>query len=252
VPVRLQLLNRRISILNGATSIATLFKSSRYLSSEKWLVQVLVNAFGVDAADAPFYLADDTGIGSQPEPHSSNVLPEHRIFYLVYKSVHDGLSGARLEEMQRQLVRNLTFNLLTLDVDYDKWTDIPDLYGSLIRKLCFTASTTSLCGSRIFEVIPNLEADFWDFDGHLPSLFREMPSVLVPAAYKARDKMKANLQKWHEFAHEHFDVSRDHTDKEDWEEYFGSKLMRTRHTFFRGMPLSKSTIAADDLGLLWA
>jgi hypothetical protein len=252
VPVRLQLLNRRISILNGAGNIATLFKSSRHLSSEKWLVQVLVNAFGVDVADAPFYLADDTGIGSQPDPHSNNVPPQHRIFYLVYKSVHDGLSGARLEEMQRQLVRNLSTNLAALDVGYDTWTDIPDLYGSFIRKICFTASTTSLCGSRIFEVVPNLEADFWDFDGHLPNLFREMPSWLVPAAYKARDKMKCNMQKWHDFAHDRFDVSQGHEEEKDWEEYFGSKLMRTRHAFFREMPLSKSTIAADDLGLLWA
>lgn len=241
-----------MSLLKGQANISTLFKSSRDLSSEHWLVQVLVNAFGVEAADAPFYLSDDTGISSQPDPGSNNVVPEHRIFHLVYKSVHDGLSGARLAEMERQLVGNLNAQIAEVSTGFEDWTDISDLYGSFLRSLSFRASIVSLCGSRIWDVVPTLEEDFWAFDGHLPTLFKEVPRWLAPESYNARDKMKENVKRWHIFAHDQYDVSMGAADERNWEEVFGSRLMRTRHEFFRKMPLSKSTLAADDLGLIWA
>lgn len=222
------------------------------MNSEHWLVQVLVNAFGVLTTDSPFYLADDTGVGHQPAPNSNRIPSEHRIFHLVYQSVHDGLSGERLDEMQRQLVRNLATQLSLAEIEYDTWTHVPDLYGSLIRKICFMASTISLCGTRIFEAAPDLEPDFWDFDGHLPNLFKEMPQWLVPASYRSRRKMKENMKRWHELAHTGYDIGTSSTDTRNWEPNFGLKLMRTRHAFFDKMPLSKDTIAADDLGLLWA
>lgn len=251
-PVRIQLLNRHMSLLKGADSITTLLKSSRDLSSEHWLVQALVNAFGVEVADAPFYLADDTGIGNQPDPRSKMTNPDHRIFHLVFKSVHSGLSGASLEEMERQLVRNLSSQIHQTDIKSDTWTDISDLYGSLIRTVAFRASVVSLCGAHVFETIPTFVDDFWVFDSALPDLFKEMPRWLAPASYAARDRMKQNLQKWQAFAHEHYDVRQGQLDNREWEEFFGSRLMRTRHEFFQKMPLSKETIAADDLGLIWA
>ncbi|KAF9881762.1 hypothetical protein CkaCkLH20_00908 [Colletotrichum karsti] len=241
-----------MTVLNGASNIVTLFKGSRWLSSERWLVQVLVTAFGVNTSDVPFYHADDTGISNQPVAQSNPIPHEHRIFHHVYQSVHEGLSGERLEEMQRQLISNLWTQLARVEIGYDSWTDIPDLYGSFLRKVCFTAATTSLCGPRIFEAAPNIEPDFWDFDGHLPNLFREMPRWLFPASYTARDKMKENMKRWHELAHKSYDISQSPTDTRNWEENFGSKLMRSRHAFFNKMPLSKDTVAADDLGLLWA
>ncbi|OGE49008.1 hypothetical protein PENARI_c024G00819 [Penicillium arizonense] len=251
-PVRIQLLNRRMSLLKSADHITALFKSSRDLSSEHWLVQVLVNAFGVEVADAPFYLADDTGISNQPDSRSKMANPEHRIFHLVYKSVHSGLGGISLAEMERQLVRNLSTQIYETDFKSDTWTEISDLYGSFIRKISFRASIVSLCGSHVFKVIPTFGDDFWVFDSLMPNLFKEIPRWLVPAAYMARDKMKDNLQKWQAFAHDHYDVSQGQLDRREWEEFFGSRLMRTRHGFFQKMPLSKETVAADDLGLIWA
>lgn len=240
-----------MALLQGPKNVAALWKSSRDLSSERWLVQVLVNAFGVEPTDAPFYLSDDTGLATQPDPTShGGVAPEHRIFHLVYKSVHEGLSGARLAEMERQLVGNLASQMAEVNIT-EEWTDIPDVYGSFIRSICFRASTISLCGTRIFEVIPTLEKDFWVFDGHLPNLFREVPRLLAPESYKARDVMKENMKRWHAFAHENYDVTEGAQDKREWEEFFGSRLMRWRQEFFRKMPLSKATLAADDLGLLW-
>jgi hypothetical protein len=241
-----------MTLLKGAEAVTSLFKSSRDLSSEHWLVQVLVNAFGVEVADAPFYLADDTGIANHPDPRSNMKKPEHRIFHLVFKSVHSGLSGVSLEEMERQLVRNLSSQIHHTDIKSHSWAQISDLYGSLIRTVAFRASVVSLCGPHVFERIPTFDADFWTFDSALPNLFKEIPRWLAPASYAARDKMKKHLQEWQSFAHEHYDVCQGQQDQREWEESFGSRLMRTRHEFFQKMPLSKETIAADDLGLVWA
>ncbi|KAK0385681.1 hypothetical protein NLU13_6858 [Sarocladium strictum] len=252
VPIRFRLLNRNVCMLNGPSNIAALFKSTRFISSEEWLVQVLVKTFGVDPADAKFYLNDNTGIGVHPQTGSNNVLPEHRIFHLVYRSVHDGLSGARLEGMQNQVIRNLSKQLSDVQADEDSWTAIPDLYDSFIRKMCFTAAATSLCGSRIFQVVPTLEEDFWHFDKQLPKLFKELPPWLAPTAYRARDVMKRNLAKWHAHGHSQTDLLRPQDDNAQWDEVWGSSLMRARHSFFPKMPLSAESVAADDLGLLWA
>jgi hypothetical protein len=154
--------------------------------------------------------------------------------------------------MERQLVRNLSSQIHQTDIQSDSWTEITDLYGSLIRTVAFKASVVSLCGPHVFESIPTFDVDFWAFDNALPNLFKEIPRWLAPASYAARDKMKEHLQKWQSFAHEHYDVRQCQLDKREWEEFFGSRLMRTRHEFFQKMPLSKETVAADDLGLVWA
>ena len=251
-PVRIHLLNRHMSILKGPENVVALFKHSRELSHVEWLVQILVNAFGVEPVDASFYLADDTGVGNQPYPDSTMSNPDHRIFHLAYASFHTGLTGARLEEIMRQLVKSLSAQITASEFPVDKWIEVPDMYELFVRKLAFKASITAFCGSHIFEVIPTLEADFWAYDSHLPTLFKEIPHWLVPGAYRSRDNIKKQLAAWHVSAGEHYDVNRAKEDERDWEEFFGARLMRTRQQYFRKMPLSKQTVAADDLGIIWA
>lgn len=242
-----------MTILKGAQNITALFKNSKKLGSEKWLVQILVNAFGVEPADASFYMADTTGIGSQADPKSTMSNPEHRIFFLVYRSFHSGLSGASLHALTDQLAKKLSAKIAAVDeVQYDSWTEMPDIYRSFIRKIAFQASVESLYGSHIFDVVPTLTEDFWAFDNHMPALFKEMPRWLAPEAYKSRDAMKENLSKWEAFATEHYDGPGGVGDTREWEEYFGSRLMRMRHEFFDKMPMGKGSVSADNLGLMWA
>ncbi|KAL2203550.1 cytochrome P450, partial [Sarocladium strictum] len=78
-----------------------------------------------------------------------------------------------------------------------------------------------------------------------------MPRVLSPSAYKIREKMKKHIQAWHSFAHANYDVDQCVGDASDWEEFFGSRMMRKRAQFFRTVPLRQDSIAADDLALIW-
>ena len=149
------------------------------------------------------------------------------------------------------MIENLASRMGDAKIDSDEWTDFSDVYTQFIRSLCFRATVTSVFGTSLFKVNPTFEDDFWFFDTHLPGLFKEMPKWLVPDAFKSRDTMKEHVKKWHRFANEHYDVANCAEEPREWEEYFGSRLVRTRQAFFTKMPISEDTIAADDLGLIW-
>lgn len=252
VPVQVRLLTRRMSILKGAQNVTALFRSSRKLESERWLVQVLINGFGVEPADTPFYLADDTGVGLQPDPKSTMSNPEHRIFFLVYRSGHGGLTGHSLDALLARFVQNLSTNIVGASDIKDEWTELPDIYAPCVRSMAWRASVGSIFGSHILKFIPTIEEDFWSFDSHLPPLLKEIPRWLAPESYRARDKLRSNFIKWEASAAEKYAEQGLAHDEREWEEYFGSKMMRTRHQFFKKTPLSKESVSAENLGLMWA
>ena len=54
-------------------------------------------------------------------------------------------------------------------------------------------------------------------------------------------------------AHEHSDCSKIGANDPEWEPYFGSKLMRARQEYCRGMKfMNEDALAAEDLGLIFA
>jgi hypothetical protein len=76
---------------------------------------------------------------------------------------------------------------------------------------------------------------------------------MVSDVYRARDKMVENVKRWHQYALEHYDVSKAEEDDVEWEPYFGSKFGRVRQlTFMKFKALDDTARAAEDLGVLWA
>lgn len=250
-PVRIHILNKSMTLLSGPKNMLTLFRNSRDLANDHWQIEILVSAFGLPEKDAEFLRTDDTGINVQPNPNSTMTVAEHRIWYISHHTHLNLLSGSNLESMAKQLVLALSRQFLGCKIDSSNWTEFPDLHTGFIRKEIFRASMTALCGAHIFEIIPTLDEDFWTFDHWLPDLFHQMPRFLVPDAYRAREKMKSNIKKWHDFANQHYDVTEAEDDKRDWEEFFGSRIMRVRQNFLQRTPITADGRAADDVGLIW-
>ncbi|KAL1987108.1 hypothetical protein VTN96DRAFT_4714 [Rasamsonia emersonii] len=251
-PVRVHLGNRSFFVLSGPKTISSLFKNSKRLVSTQWLVGILIVVFGLPPADAPLYLNDDTGYGVQPVEGAKMTNPDLRIFYLAHRSLYAYIAGPGLDAMARQLVCSLAEQIAQCPLaDDDCWTDVPDLYAGLIRKMTFKASVTALCGAHIFTINPDLDEDFWAFDAATLSLMR-WPSWLVPGARRAREKMKLNMTRWHRFAEQHYHYDGDGDDPRDWEEFFGNRIMRMRNRIYRKLPLSDEAYAAEDVGMLWA
>lgn len=251
--MRVHYANHSFFVLSGPKTISSLFKNSKRLVSNQWLVGILITVFGLPPADAELYLNDDTGYGVQPVEGAKMTNPDLRVFYLAHRSLYAYIAGPGLEAMARQLVRSLAEQIAQCPVAVDRWTDVSDLYAGLVRKMLFKASVTALCGAHIFAINPDLDEDFWAFDAATLSLMR-WPAWLIPGARRAREKMKLNMTRWHRFAeqHYHYDGEDGEDDPRDWEEYFGNRIMRMRNRIYRKLPLSDEAYAAEDVGMLWA
>ena len=148
-----------------------------------------------------------------------------------------------LDELRRQID--------LIDEIGQDWVEYQDL-TEWSQKLVFTATTTALCGSYMFELNPTFNEDFWEYIRHIPTLYKGLPRWWNPKAHRARDKCLAAIKKWHLHAWSHVDHSRD-DDSVAWEPYFGARIMRTRYTYAKKMEATTDeSRAAEDLGMIFA
>ena len=120
-----------------------------------------------------------------------------------------------------------------------------------LRTLMFRASTTALWGEKIFEVSPDLEEHFWQFDQDMLSLFFRLPKWLIPKAFLNRDTALDCVIKWNEFLEKATHGQIPDPDTIAWEPYYGSRLQRARRLTFKKRNLSAHAIAGLDLGFLF-
>ena len=95
--------------------------------------------------------------------------------------------------------------------------------------------------------------DFWEFVASVPTLVKGLPYWMSPKPYRVRCRLLDAIKKWHKMAHEHSDCTKTGANDPEWEPYFGSKFMRTRQEYTRGMDfMNADALAAEDLGLIFA
>ena len=251
-PVGLRLGPFKMYLVSGADHFVTLFnnKSSRYLTTKAAVLFSLEALFGTPAKAIPFYTADDSGVTSTPLP-GSTVKPEHRITYLQVKAAHKHLSGPGLVQMTELFLDVLRRRFHSSRVE-SEWVDHPDLYTFLQAEV-FRAAVEALCGSHLLCQSPRFVEDFWEYVSTIPTLFKRLPRWLSPRPYRVRGRLLDAIKKWHKMAHEHSDCTKTGPSDPEWEPYFGSKLMRARQEYSRGMEfLDADALAAEDLGLIFA
>lgn len=228
-----------------------LFKSSRDLTTVPASILVLEGAFGSPPSERHAYEYDNTGVNPKPLEGSNLLEPNNRIWHLQHAVFHSNLLGSGLSVIATHFMTNMEKELEALEVGFDDWTDLPDLY-SLVKGIVFRASTTALCGPKLFELNPDFSSDFWEFDTHVPNLFKNLPRWLIPSAFRCRDKLQASIMKWQAYANKNFDWEDESIQKEAWEQNWGAKLMRDRYKIGQNADgLSERAIAASDLGLIW-
>ena len=250
VPVRMRIVNQQIYYVSGAESVLSMFRGSRHLTTVPSSLLVIENGFGMPSNAMQPLRRDNTGILEQPLPNSNPIEPHNRIWHLTHKQLHRNLAATGLAALAREFVTRLEAELDGLGIG-DEWTDVPDLYA-VIQSTIFTASTTALCGPKIFALNPDFCKDFWVFDSELPGLFKSLPRWMIPKGFRIRDKMHASIMKWHKWAVENYDWKDEQLAKEEWEPCFGSKLMRERCREYRKIDgYTAEGRAAMDLGMIW-
>ena len=184
------------------------------------------NAFG-----CPSHLVDSfrpQNSSSKPESNSTS-RPEESIEYLIHRAINTGLSGAHLDALtarfQEYLVKQIEDSASGIGAD---WSAFPDL-TSFVEKHVFEAAIRSMFGTYLFSLNPTLAEDFWNYNRCIGALFVGLPRWLNPAAYKAREKMLKNLERWQKYAPEHCDIA--NLGDVESQPYYGSKYTRERQSY---------------------
>ncbi|CAD6447086.1 81f82b88-dd2c-49ed-b7e7-e04fa06feb2e [Sclerotinia trifoliorum] len=251
VPVRIRVGGHSFYFVSGPEYILKLFRGSRELTAVPAMAAIVERIFGSPPEASSVLLNDNTGTSAQPLPDTNPLPADQRYHHLSHQGFSDNLTGVRLAELVTRFLENLNTELDNLDTGTDEWLEIPDLY-TFIQNTIFNANTRALCGTHIFEVIPTLTEDFWNFDSQVAGPLKGIPRFFIPGAYKIRDKMVEGILAWHKSAEAHIDRSGEELENKSWEPYYGSKLFRDRARFLSKINgFGDQARAANDLGLIW-
>lgn len=231
-------------------TIQTLFKS-REVNGKVMAIRSMGDSFGFPEKDLSRYDADDSGTLPTPAQGFEDWPPEKRFWFLNHRAMHSLLQGPVLVDMLGHFIEKYARRVEEKEIGYDEWTTVDDLYGMMKNDL-FYAAMSALCGDHFFELSPTMAEDFWEFDRCLPTIFKKVPRWLVPKAYASRDKVLANIDRYLDYADEHFDWTNQDLANCNWEPIYGAKLMRVRHQLFRQVGQSREADPAAELGLIWA
>ena len=249
-PVRIRLGPVKMYFVVGADHLAALFKASKGMSTKAGVLKALENMFGTPSDVIPFYAADDSGVNSIPAP-GSRVKPEHRLNYFQVRAAHKHLAGSGMVKMTERFLSVLERRIEESHVGRD-WIDMPDLYTFLQYEV-FNAAVEALCGKYLLTQYPGFVDDFWEFDRSVPMLFKGLPRWLIPRPYRVRQRILDAIKSWHKLAREHSDSTKINAEDDEWDPYWGAKLMRARANYTKSMPfMNEDALAAEDLGLIFA
>ena len=165
------------------------------------------------------------------------------------------LEGKHLVQMVSKFTEGLMTNLekeFATDGIFGNSGDWVTLdFCDFSRRQFTLASIPSLYGSHILEIWPGAYEEFFDFDAHAHSLLLDLPRVLLPTAFAKRDKILSVLGRWEDDAYKYRDFQSIEVADPDWDEYWGSRLIRARHRAFLKNGISKAGRCAEELALLW-
>ena len=208
----------------------------------------LKHFFGMRQRSVDVYTADDSGPYRQPNP-ASKVKPHNRIDFLTHDGLIKGLSGPGLDPAFKRFAHKLTKNLYALKV-CEEWTQMPDLL-EFFQDHVSVAMIEALYGTTLTSQHPNFVRDLWAFDRVLPKLAKRLPKLIIPEAYKLREKLLRDIKSWQAVARERFDDSKVYKDG-DGDPFWGSELMRSRQKLLlRVDNQDYDSMASTDLGLIW-
>lgn len=132
------------------------------------------------------------------------------------------MSGTGLADLGSRFMTFLEIELNALDIG-EEWSQIDDLYA-LVQNVAFRASVTAIFGPHLLRLNPTFVEDYWKYEEGVPQLFQDLPRWMISKTYAVRDKLIGGLSKWHSHANEHFDWENEDIAKQEWEEFYGSKL----------------------------
>src|ERR1700733_3727724 len=222
-------------VITGSQNIQAIFRKSKSLSFETFLRQVMEVPTGIRREEVDLFF---TPLKSDPKMHPLD------LFHQIHHD-HATASGAA-NQLTTKFFEDFSD---TLDAEpQGQWQEV-SVY-QFLRSRMSKASMTALCGTRMFEVSPGILDGFWAWDSMFMKLTYGFPRFAFPKAYEARDKVHGSTKRWLKDAWERYDWS---SPDVDWEENFGSRLMRVREKNFKeAVGCNLDSRASNEMGLMLA
>ncbi|KAK8108373.1 hypothetical protein PG984_014174 [Apiospora sp. TS-2023a] len=253
-PVKIRLANEKPAyILSNAQDVQGLFRASKELTFEEFSVRVLEKVKKFPREDGAKMEADTSGsatIPLHPVPESS------RIWRAIHANYDSHLTGSGpVSVLTNRFVRLFQEELdqvASAEGKGARWTT--GCVNSLLEDKMFRASTRTLVGDAIFDLSPTFTSDFWEYDQNFMYFLYGLPRFLFPSAWQARERVfnavKAYIaQAWDRLDPRH--AAAEH-DNPDFDDHFGSRLVRTREAMYANYGLSLDGRAASEMGLIWS
>jgi hypothetical protein len=237
-------------IISGAENIQSLFKMSRYLSSDQLERQILVSVFSLSEHDIKIFqqpARDDEGKVTDMGKRN-RMFDIEKVYQdcLLLPQAANALTGKFMEVFGQVLENACEIPPNPEDNNEEaEWTTVN--FYEWLKGHMFTASTMAFMGSRVLELNPRFAQDFWVFDENMLKLVYGIPRFLARSGHEARDHLVEGAIQWLEDAKSEGDIG----NTEDWDPYFGSRFMREREKLDRKMGLSCRSRAGIKIGLLF-
>ncbi|KAL9605492.1 MAG: hypothetical protein Q9179_001298 [Wetmoreana sp. 5 TL-2023] len=246
--VRIALVEDDIFLVQGAKNVSKVFRTPG-LSVMKGYAIALRYCFGMAKRSVKAYLADTSGSQLKPNP-GSKVGDRGRISYHTHENLVKGLLEPGFISKSDRFEDILTESLSSLDI-HNEWVDFPDLLD-LLQGHVGSAVLKTIFGDHLLLQNPNFVRDLWEYDGVVMNLARRVPSLIIPSAYRLREKLLSSIKRWYLFAKTHSGERKiDPIDGSD--PIWGSAMMRERHDMLVSLDYQDiDSVASTDLGFIWA
>lgn len=243
VPVKIRLPGFPSFVISGPESVQAMFRNTRDLSTTSRSLTIMQNAFG-----CPPHLVEQF----RPRPLVDGV--QDPIEQAIHRGVQTGLMGPQLDVLADRFQAALLENLHTAQVGGtpigDDWVHLPDLC-SFVQEKVAESGIGMFFGPYMILLNPGIVQDFWRWDGYVRLMFMGMPRWLIPEAYRLRERMVQNIRRWQKHASDNFQGPE--PDGNEWEPFYGSKLVRHRQALHRERGITDETArAAENLALMWS
>ncbi|KAK7961236.1 Cytochrome p450 family protein [Apiospora saccharicola] len=257
-PVKIRLANEKPAyILSNAQDVQGLFRASKELTFEQFSVRVLEKVKKFPREDGARMEADTSG--SATVPLHPGVPESSRIWRAIHANYDSHLTGSGpVSVLTNRFVRLFQEELDQVAPPSGKGGWTTGCINSLLEDKMFRASTRTLVGDAIFDLSPSFTADFWEYDQNFMYFLYGLPRFLFPSAWQARERVFNAVKAYIAQAWENLDP-RQHTTTPgqkdggpDFDDHFGSQLVRTREAMYANYGLSLDGRAASEMGLIWS
>ncbi|KAI2626821.1 cytochrome P450 [Xylaria nigripes] len=204
--------------------------------------------FGMPQKAIEVFVADDSGPHRRPYPESK---VHFRIDSVLHQSFMRAWGGPNLIHTTQRFRRALQSQIDTsTEISSSTWFHVPDFY-LFYRNIVSESMTTAVFGPALLQVNENFLEDLWAYESVLPWLARAIPSFIMPEPYRIRDRLRARIKKWQEYARDQFrecDIEADGADP-----CWGSEVVRElQELFTKEQVFDEEALSAHHLGMIFA